>query len=75
MMAVDISLNDAPEMGQPRLLFEKPRSLGISDYDVMPDGNRFIMLDYSDAVVSLPTELVLVQHFAEELKRLAPVDN
>ena len=74
MMAVDISLNDTPEMGQPRLLFEKNiYSLGRSDYDVMPDGQRFIMVDDSETVPR-PTELVVVQNFAEELKRLAPAD-
>ena len=74
MMAVDIGLNDAPEMGQPRLLFEKPiRSSNALDYDVMADGNRFIMIDDSEALPR-PTELVFVRHFAEELKRLAPTE-
>ena len=36
-----------------------------------PDGRYFIDLD--DGVAEpLPTELVLVQHFADELKRLVP---
>jgi len=74
MMAVDISLNDIPEMGQPRLLFEKHiLSSDRTDDDVMPDGKRFIMIDDSEAVPR-PTELVVVQNFAEELKRLAPTD-
>jgi Tol biopolymer transport system component len=75
MMAVDIRLNDTPEMGQPRLLFEKrTRSSGRPDYDVMPDGKRFIMIEDSEPRPR-PTELVVVQNFAEELKRLAPKIN
>jgi len=72
IMAVDIVLNDAPEMGQPRLLFEtRLRSLGRFDYDIMPDGERFIMVEDGEAPPR-PTGLVLVQNFAEVLKRLAP---
>ncbi len=75
MMVVDIGLNRTPELGQPRLLFEKRmRSLGLFNYDVMPDGKRFIMIDDSEmlSLSPVPTELVFVQRVAEELKRLAP---
>ena len=72
MMAVDIDLNDAPRLGKPRLLFERSfdSSTG-SGYDVMPDGERFIMIDQSQTTVR-PTELIVVQNFAEELRRLVP---
>jgi len=41
----------------------------------MPDGKRFFMIEHSEAAsLLLPTELVVVQHFAEELKRLAPTE-
>jgi serine/threonine-protein kinase len=40
------------------------------DYDVAPDGQRFLMLK-EDATAAQP-QLVVVQHFDEELKRLVP---
>jgi serine/threonine-protein kinase len=43
------------------------------NYDVAPDGQRFLMLKAagSDAA-GAPTQIVVVQHFDEELKRLVP---
>ena len=38
-------------------------------YDVAPDGHRFIMIKPDQTVAS---SLILIQHFDEELKRLAP---
>jgi len=72
MMAVAIELDDKPVMGPPRLLFDKRiRSLGRPYYEVTPDGERFIMVDDVDAVPR-PRSLVVIQNFAEEIKRLAP---
>jgi eukaryotic-like serine/threonine-protein kinase len=55
----------------PIRLFERryyvPRNSGRS-YDVSPDGQRFLMIKGTDA----PPVLILVQHWDEELKRLAP---
>lgn len=42
------------------------------DYDVMPDGQHFIMLDES-ASEARPTGLVLVENWFDELERLAPI--
>jgi len=51
--------------------FEKPSVGGV--YDVMPDGQRFVMIDDSEAAPP-PTQLVLVQNWHEELRRLVPTD-
>ncbi len=46
---------------------------GGRTYDVSPDGRRFVMVKApgSDATAAPPT-VIVVQHFNEELKRLAP---
>lgn len=43
-------------------------------YDIAPDGRRFLMIkpDGGSGSTPAPTSLVVVQHFDEELKRLAP---
>ena len=72
MMAV--SIQDARNMvvARPQMLYQRHfgSSLRIG-FDVTPDGRYFIDLD--DAVAEPPpTELVVVQHFANELRRLVP---
>jgi len=43
------------------------------DYDIAPDGRRFLMLKAGgDDAVALPPSPIIVQHFDEELKRLVP---
>ena len=46
-------------------------------YDISPDGTRFLMIKEGVASdeTSAPTELILVQNWFEELKRLVPTDN
>jgi serine/threonine-protein kinase len=48
-----------------------PSFLGRS-YDISPDGQRFLVLKSTSEPKAPPTELVIVQHFDEELKRLVP---
>jgi hypothetical protein len=47
---------------------------GFVGYDVSPDGQRFLMLkgDASHQQTSGPPQIVLVQHWFDELKRLVP---
>ena len=72
MMVVPVETEGELKLGNPRLLFEL-RS--VSDkYDVMPDGQSFVMIVDSEAAPP-PTQLILVQNWAEELKRLVPKDN
>jgi serine/threonine-protein kinase len=46
-------------------------------YDISPDGTRFLMIKEGVASddTSVPTELILVQNWFEELKRLVPTNN
>jgi hypothetical protein len=45
-------------------------------YDVSPDGKRFLMIKEaaSTNTTSPPPELIVVQHWFEELKRLVPTN-
>ncbi|MGH9255516.1 MAG: hypothetical protein ACRD3C_13225 [Vicinamibacterales bacterium] len=43
-------------------------------YDVSPDGRRFLVLKSASDPTAPPPQLVVVQHFDEELKRLVPVN-
>ena len=44
-------------------------------YDISPDGQRFLMMKEGggDQVATLPS-LIVVQHWADELKRLVPTN-
>ena len=74
MMAVEVQAGATVVFGRPSMLFRRsfanPGEL-VRDFDLSPDGQRFAMVDYSTAMLP-PTELVLVQHWDEELKRLVP---
>ena len=73
VMVVSVNNDGELRLGNPRLLLEKP-SANDGRYDVMPDGQSFVMIDDSEAAPP-PTQLILVQNWAEELKRLVPTDN
>jgi serine/threonine protein kinase len=72
MMAVAVQDLRTMAVARPRLLYERRFGRSNDDhFSVTPDGRYFIDLD--DAVAEPPpTELVIVQHFADELRRLAP---
>ena len=72
VMVVDVQTNGELVLSKPRILFEKLSVLG--GYDVTRDGERFVMIERSE-VDPPPTQLILVQNWAEELKRLVPTDN
>ncbi len=63
---------ETEQVGNPKLLFERPSVYG--QYDVMPDGQSFVMIDASEGEPP-PTQLILVHNWAEELKRLVPTEN
>ncbi len=42
------------------------------DYDVSPDGSRFLMIKNDDSTPTVTPAIVVVQHWVEELKRLLP---
>ena len=71
MMVVDIREEEKLILGQPRVLFEKHSRW--QQYDVSPDGQRFILVDSSKTQLP-PSKLVFVLNWTEELKRLVPTN-
>jgi eukaryotic-like serine/threonine-protein kinase len=75
MMVVDIATQPSFAAGKPRMLFQGPyeRSPATSpNYDVSPDGQRFLMLKPADTGESAPTQINVVLNWFEELKRRVP---
>jgi hypothetical protein len=74
MMGVDVSMHGGDiTLSQPRVLFEQRYAFGsaqtVANYDVSPDGQRFVMVrDDSDA-----GRLNIVLNWFEDLKRRVPV--
>jgi serine/threonine-protein kinase len=77
MMAVAIEPEPELSVGTPRLLFEGRFLPGPiwapRNYDISPDGQRFLMIKREHDLV--PTELIVILNWFEELKRLVPTDN
>ena len=74
MMAVETTTQPTFSAGKPKLLFEgpyvpTPRSL--PDYDVSPDGQRFLMLKTTEQAQT-SAQINVVLNWFEELKRRAP---
>ncbi len=73
LMAVSVQAADSFVAGKPRLLFEgayaKGPVAGFTNYDVTPDGQRFLMVKSEKD--SAPTQLSVVLNWFEELKRSA----
>jgi Tol biopolymer transport system component len=77
MMAVDISTKPNFAAGKARMLFEGryERTPATSpNYDVSPDGQRFLMLKPSQQEAPAPTQINVVLNWFEELKRRVPAD-
>jgi serine/threonine-protein kinase len=77
MMAVDILTQSAFTAGKARLLFERqyvPASFAAPyrNYDVSPDGQRFLMVKANEQTDAAPTQINVVQNWFEELKRRVP---
>jgi serine/threonine protein kinase/Tol biopolymer transport system component len=75
MMAVEIATQSGFAAGKPRTLFEGryERTPATSpNYDVAPDGQRFLMLKSVGQEASAPTQINVVLNWFEELKRRAP---
>ena len=78
MMAVAIETEPELSVGTPRLLFEG-RFLPVlsgddpgGSYDISSDGQRFLMIKREQDLV--PTEIIVVLNWFEELKRLVPTN-
>jgi Tol biopolymer transport system component len=75
MMAVDITTQPGFAAGKPRMLFEgqyQPTPVTFPNYDVAPDGQRFLMLKPVDQAQAAPTQINVVLNWFEELKRRVP---
>jgi eukaryotic-like serine/threonine-protein kinase len=62
MMAVPVQIGDRFEAGLPRMLFEReqiPIGWGAANYDVSPDGKRFLMVHGNRQEHASPLQLVL----------------
>jgi serine/threonine-protein kinase len=88
MMVVTIETEPTFAAGNPEVLFRSDYVLAChsgpdpSPYDISPDGQRFLMIkeekqaQEGDEAVEIPpiTELIVVDNWDEELKRLAPAE-
>jgi serine/threonine-protein kinase len=77
LMVVNIESQPTFNAGTPHLLFEKQYEKGVAglrpNFDVAPDGERFVMVKASEQAAQI--YLTVVLNWFEELKRLVPTDN
>ena len=76
MMAVEITTEPTFSAGTPRLLFDGTSVPGgsLANYDVAPDGQRFLMLKPVESETSAPTQIHVVLNWFEELKQRVPTN-
>jgi serine/threonine protein kinase len=75
MMAVDTATQPSFTAGKPRMLFEgqyQPTPVTFPNYDVSPDGQRFLMLKPAEQAQAAPTQINVVLNWFEELKQKVP---
>jgi serine/threonine-protein kinase len=75
MVAVDIATESSFSAGKPRMLFELqyvPTPATLPNYDVSPDGQRFLMLKPVEQAQAAPTQINVVLNWFEELKQKVP---
>jgi eukaryotic-like serine/threonine-protein kinase len=74
MMVVDVTTQGTFSVGKPRVLFEGryvPTPRSFQDYDISPDGQRFLMLKATEQAQS-PEQINVVLNWFEELKQKVP---
>jgi hypothetical protein len=72
---VDIATQPGFAAGKPKVLFEgrySPAPGTGNNYDVSPDGQRFLMLKPSEQDQAAPTQINVVLNWFEELKQKVP---
>jgi serine/threonine-protein kinase len=76
IMAVDITTDPTLSAGRPRLLFEGPYEAVVftRNYDVTPDGQRFLMVKPVEHPAQPVTHINVVLNWLEELERLVPTN-
>jgi serine/threonine protein kinase len=70
----DVQTGSAFSAGKPRLVFERAGygMIGpVTLWDISPDGRRFLMVKLGERKPKPVTEMILVQNWFEDLKRLA----
>jgi serine/threonine-protein kinase len=75
MMVVEISTQPSFTAGKPHVLFERhyqPTTTTPPNYDVSPDGQRFLMLKPVEQAQAAPTQINVVLNWFEELKQKVP---
>jgi len=75
LMSVKVATAPAFQAGTPEAVFDSAdlRIAWARSYDVAPDGRRFLLTLTKEAPTNLaPTQMIFVQHWFEELKRLVP---
>lgn len=84
MMMVPVKTEPEFEAGKPVVLFEGSYLVGPAagrQYDITPDGERFVMIAFGrttgkeeEGGITRNREIVIVENWFEEIKRLAPED-
>ncbi len=76
MIAVQVQTEPEVIVGRPQKLFEGQYVYGgagpFASYDVTPDGQQFVMIKEGGSTGEARQEIIVVQNWFEELKRLAP---
>ena len=79
MMVVPLDTTDTAQglaPGTPEVLFEgssyPSTTQPVVDYDLSPDGDRFVMIKTGGDTADTTTSIILVQNWFEELTRLVP---
>ena len=76
MMAVEIATKPSFSAGTPKMLFEGEYqsllTISTPNYDVSPDGQRFLMLKPAEQTQTAPTQINVVLNWFEELKQKVP---
>ena len=75
MMAAEIIAQPSFSAGAPRMLFEGqyiPSPTTSQNYDVAPDGQRFLMVKAVEQAQVAPTQINVVLNWFEELKQKVP---
>jgi Tol biopolymer transport system component len=76
MMAVDVATSTSFSADKPRMLFDGPylpTPATLPNYDVSPDGQRFLMIEPAEKAQMAPTQINVVLNWFEELKQKVPV--
>jgi hypothetical protein len=72
---VDIETQPSFAASKPHILFEGPylpAPAMLPNYDVSPDGQRFLMLKPAESAQGVPTQINVVLNWTEELKQKVP---